>query len=95
MIEKYIQFATNNGYKHKGELENIQRYEKCSSEILTYKFIKKEFIEAIARGIHKEEKDDDWEIIPLSFTELDITIQQAIAIRDNKLEEFITNLLKW
>jgi hypothetical protein len=44
------------------------------------------FIEAIARGVTKE-----W----LLNAEYDITTQQAIAIRDNKLPEFITNLWIW
>ena len=53
----------------------------------------KEFIEAIVTGIYKEEFDDDWEIIPISFYELDTTVSQAIAIRDNTLHDFITKIL--
>ena len=65
----------------------------------------KKFIEAIARGLvihYGEYKDrlttnkDKTELIMKSYIETEfevITIKQAIAIRDNKLEEFIKNLL--
>tara|TARA_R110000851_G_C13064646_1_gene564311 strand:- start:446 stop:622 length:177 start_codon:yes stop_codon:yes gene_type:complete len=53
-----------------------------------------DFIEAVARGV-----DNDWELMKeykptaIKYIIDHITVQQAIAIRDNKLEEYIINLL--
>ena len=56
----------------------------------------KEFIKSVVNGIKKNIKLKDniqeWE--PFSKWYIDwLTMKQAIAIRDNKLEEFIINLL--
>jgi hypothetical protein len=51
----------------------------------------KPFIEAIARGVL--ETDFEWKKELLLEVINIITTKQAIAIRDNKLEEFINNLL--
>ena len=101
MKEKYIQFAIDNGY----ELINTS-YSWLKVECNRIKYLNKDeidywydnlievitsepFIEAIARGVSKKVKYEtalEWHIENL-------TIKQAIAIRDNKLEEFIINLL--
>ena len=54
----------------------------------------KEFIEATARGKEKEANDKGWCVL-ISTRELieKITISQALAIRDNTLEDFINNIL--
>ena len=49
------------------------------------------FIEAIARGLNPNYEIDS----PWLYSEIGrITTEQAIAIRDNKLEEYISNLSK-
>ena len=57
----------------------------------------KPFIEAIARGIIEKTKQiqGEWSFLDLNKIIDEITTEQAIAIRDNKLEEFITNLWIW
>ena len=55
------------------------------SDILT----SEEFLSSIARGL---QKSPNYEEIPWERLYDDITHGQAIAIRDNKLEEFINNL---
>lgn len=77
--------------------------------ILEQLITSKDFIEAIAKWIKKEVEETHWNSLLEWCVSMvyrwvrciewddaliyDITTQQAIAIRDNKLEEFITNLL--
>lgn len=136
IIEKYIQFAIDNGYK----LTDIDRFNDCEIDKVTLKFIdddylevcidflwvsyyiclekiitSKPFIEAVASGVYNNWKEiivnmtlSDEEVIETSIWESfykrdwlkhisrlenRITTEQSIAIRDNKLEEFINNLL--
>ena len=55
----------------------------------------KEFIEAIARWLYIWDKSVRVKIDSV-FNKLidDITFEQALAIRDNKLEEFILSIIK-
>lgn len=116
IIEKYIQFAIDNGYKL-WWIEEIDRdfLNSLKENDLMYTFVitSKEFIEAVARGAIKRKplwweytifySKIDIERYPLcdwvnnkevmkSIID-DITYYQAIAIRDNKLEDFINNIL--
>lgn len=108
-IEFAIENEYTDWISDKFDVENntIQWYEYpvwvVSETNLIETITSKEFIEAVARGIeNKSEKegclintkirwigcvDDSYEIVEK------ITHMQAIAIRDNKLEEFINNLL--
>lgn len=97
-IEKYIQLAIDNGYDFKCKVEIwedwFKYYSNCTSREVwvTIGIIKlitsKPFISAIARGINRKSNKAIYD------TNLyRITIEQAIHIRDNKLEEFINNLL--
>jgi len=51
----------------------------------------KEFIEAVARWVYENNKDRSWNAYYQNIIKI-ITHEQAEAIRDNKLEEFITKL---
>jgi len=94
-IERYIQFAIDNGYDNKSTLyknfwlkewfNNIPNWDFSSyydwllyPNYYTFIITSKPFIEAVARGLLEKEYWKD---------------SISIAIRDNKLEEFITNLL--
>ena len=111
-IERYIQFAIDNGYREEDfwkEQENcLWKFDYLEIDIQLYHIDRfwdehitiqqniiacitsKPFIEAVARGINKEE-------FRIEVLIEQITTEQAIAIRDNKLDTFITNLLwtKW
>lgn len=111
MIEKYIQFAIDNGFIWLENFKIIENLRIDNVNIIKWLFIsyvdKKEwfilesierilsskpFIEAIARGI--SEKKKMWYESNYNDTIINIiTTQQAIAIRENKLDEFIINLL--
>ena len=108
-IKKYLEFAINNWYIEivdKIKITECKTYSGSDnikyiwlyvhyiwliawtkiripiSDIIT----SREFLEAIVRWLNKDN------IAPYWIDE--ITIKQAMSIRDNKLEEFITNLLK-
>ena len=106
IIEKYIQFAIDNWFKIKKL--NIKKYCLMSNiwawycevyihfdywennfkninliELIT----SKEFINAVASWIINEY----WFCTQETY---DLTIKQALAIRDNKLEEFILSIIK-
>lgn len=122
-IERYIQFAIDNGY-----IQNIfWKYEKIIDLCIWNKqtfiwllekpwftahetfnniemFTSKYFIKAVASWIIKSWKKSfklerawltniDWEWLTIDTLIQRITIDQAIAIRDDKLEEFIEQLL--
>ncbi len=91
MIKKYKQFAKDNWYEESGWEQWEEGY-----------IMSKPFIEAVARGINKEWIKIDCDFIYWGWsmeascelhTDDKIAFEQAIAIRDNKLEEFITNIL--
>jgi len=91
IIEQYITFWINNWSK-KAKIYHEQEKSKTGLLNLPLMFIfvitSKDFIEAIAKWL-----SDDNEIRSLEVDR--ITTKQAIAIRDNKLEEFIINLNLW
>jgi len=103
-IKDYIQFAIDNGYKLTVWKE-IRVWLTTEQVLKTITSLK--FIEAIARGIWKDLKvytdeqthviyrrdKKDRTFIEISTLEDMITHQQSFAIRDNKLQEFINNLL--
>ena len=93
----FYDFKTQESYNKKSEhwaiYSKMLKYELELSSFFTTCYYplndlitSKEFIEAIARWYKKKDT-------ALSFVEDEITIQQAFAIRDNKLENFITNIL--
>lgn len=108
IIEKYIQFAIDNWFKDldwykflwlKYEIDHILwEFEtnnwNYTTQLLWDNIIEiimsKEFIEAVARWL----KDNWIQKEELSVIIDWLTITQAIAIREWKLEEFINNLLK-
>ena len=123
-IERWIQFAIDNGYESLWDTFEIQSLDDVTEDwydiefwtedlnfdgdirrlektINLIQFIKsKPFIEAIARGVIKNNislntyyyYNEDWSYLNLCEESI-ITIHQAIAIRDEKLEEFIEGLL--
>ena len=111
MIEKYIQFAIDNGFDVKEYCitsNNVKNWAKkwfeATATVSDVEMITSlKFIEAIARGLVKDNtniSDLLWKYFKIQHygcTELNfidrLTEKQAIAIRDNKLEEFITKLL--
>lgn len=88
-IERYIQMAIENGYKECSQhrLERLAHYPNGKTAI--YIITSKKFIEAIARG------KPNWVGFQSPFCrDIDkITWKQAESIRDEKLDEFINNLL--
>lgn len=96
MIKKYIQFAIDNWYKvnklyynnFKVECNRIKYLDKDDCQFwydnLIETITSKEFIEAITKWYYWNNWSQYFEII---------TQQQARAIRDWKLEEFIKNIL--
>lgn len=79
----YINFAKKNWYSKLVDVENPIR-------VIT----SKNFIEAIAKWKRQEAFDKNWCIlVPMSELIEQITVSQAIAIRDDTLEEFINNIL--
>ena len=107
-IEKYIQFAIENRYEKDNYLyfnryeerrthwvvfKDIEDWEE-SNENLYEVITSKPFIEAIARGIKYKDYDFNYWMYDTNWWNIQdkITFFQAIAIRDNKLEEFINNL---
>jgi len=101
-IKNYIQFAIDNGYKliYPTKLKIIEVEIEDSSVRFIYNnwnnvyqntietITSKPFIEAITKWMAKKYS------IPVYEEQFDyITTQQAIAIRDNKLKEFITQIL--
>ena len=91
-IEQTIQFAIDNGYKETTYCKYIKKWYKIHSKEakLIYMVTSKEYIEALARGLLKTQKESIWR---LESTIDRITTTQAIAIRDNKLEEYYKELL--
>ena len=118
-IERYIQFAIDNGLNFRNfklhyndtYIVAVHQEEVNKLRALTYNLYEliasKPFIEAIARGyVENNNPTNYWEVEWIgkyksehwglnTYDEIfeQITILQAIAIRDNKLEEFITNIL--
>ena len=108
IIEKYIQFGIDNWYKPYS-FADYQWYESWSDKLiyidkddfdeywdnLIQTITSKEFIEAIARWLYIWDKSVRVKIDSV-FNKLidDITFEQALAIRDNKLEEFILSIIK-
>lgn len=110
-ITKYIQFAIYNDYKFPNQINQLFHIENnwkdiniedvdwfiLYSENIIEIITSKPFIEAIARGIIEISRQIQWEwsFLDLNKNIEEITLNQAIAIRDDKLEEFITNLWIW
>ncbi len=107
-IERYIEFAIENWYRRDLLNPEIRLFTYTCSLLLDCRLkwnielnliqeiTSKEFIEAIARGlIDFQSKGMFGDTYNLDFDDRVryITFEQAIAIRDNKLEDFITNLL--
>lgn len=124
-IERYIQFAIDNGYEfflasYVRDIEykekvifwrnfpqywtikiyllddcDVPKEKKVTNENYCNLITSKPFIEAVARGIWEksEWRNKESEKIFISVMSDNITTDQAIAIRENKLEEFINNLL--
>lgn len=98
LIEAYIQMAEKNWYKNNIQLWVISRwYNDDGSEYVktisnfTEEITSKEFIKAIAISLSDgllecqvRQSEEDYEYI---------TTEQAIAIRDNKLPDFIQSIL--
>ena len=89
-------------YIHYIWLINWTKIRRSLSDIL----FEKEFIEAVAKGLLKD-REKLWnylwkeikipnlnEFVYLDSIIADLTCRQAVAIRDNKLNNFIINLLK-
>jgi hypothetical protein len=116
-IERYIQFAIDNGYNtihevtwivyntpYSEKVRFLYWREHYNEEHLLELITSKDYIEAIARGIEKTtisyrsasrvllDYETHAEMPQDVFIDL-ITWRQAIAIRDNELETFITNIL--
>lgn len=108
-IKDYIQFAIDNGYEVNWDIfmDWVCYYKKFENKLSVWNslyetIISREFIEAIAKGILKRARKIDCPFMIwwgnyencYNLSEIEeITIMQAIAIRDNKLKDFITNLL--
>ena len=95
MIEKYIEFAIENGLTISC-IDWEKRWVEPTLKLITSKL----FIEAIARGINEETFFIDnrlfnylWAVWKITTVD-SITMQQSLAIRDNKLEGFIKSLIK-
>lgn len=99
-IEKYIQFWIENGFKYKPykrdtiTLEDMLIDKEFLEEWIEAKgYLKiitsKEFIGAIARGLHKKNNYTDWIALSVDF----LTKNQAIHIREGTLDLFIKELL--
>ena len=71
-------------------IEDVKEWHNALYSIIC----KKSFIEAVAKGLCMEDKIEFSEYSKEELID-DITKDQAIAIRDNKLEEFINNLWIW
>ena len=94
-LEKYIQFAIDNWFKlncyywFKIECNLIKFLDRDNCTYWNVNIIEtitlKDFLEAIVIGLNKKD------IAPYWIDE--ITIKQAMAIRDLKLEEFVEELL--
>jgi len=106
-IEKYIDFALKNNFihNHMNTIKQLVKYwdindnDKTDKYTLHWLIQTKEFIEAVARWlINFQSKWQLGDTYNLDFNDRIryITFEQAIAIRENKLWDFITNLLpKW
>ncbi len=102
-IEQYIEFAIKNGYGwinkyhfNGADIEEIHMNDDWRPWNIstTYIITSKEYLESVARGI-TDRMILGWEKTYTSeFLDL-LTHTQAIAIRDNKLPEYINNLLPW
>lgn len=108
-IEEFIQFAIENGYEKLTpyRISRLTTYPKGKAFI--YIITSKPFIEAIDKGLqdlkYKKAELEWYSICRTACVEInraatmnridELTKNQAIAIRDNKLEEFITNILPW
>jgi len=98
----YIQFAIDNWYDTNNyiyEYLKERNFFVDMSSIVYFEsmFISKEFIEAIAKGLIIKHSWGNSKAFLQHYLEWEIsqiTINQAIAIRDWKLEEFIENLIK-
>jgi len=106
IIENYMQIALKNwcndcsleymkevyfdNFQYIVSFEDIEAEEQWKNSLNSI-IMKKSFIEAIARGYEKTKYMNTPEYINVDL----ITNRQAIAIRDNKLESFITNLWLW
>ena len=99
-IKEYIEFWIENGYERLWQEDTKFEYDWTTDCVTLpkdeyrYDYIipyitRIDFIEAIARWLELELQDT----FDLEAIENNICTTQAIAIRDNKLEEFITNLL--
>lgn len=100
LIEKYLRLAESNWYKKTTISTWIKSYKKPTS--MSHKFMKerlisiimsKQFLEAITKGLQNTayQNTQSWVKVDIDvFTE-----DQAIAIRDNKLEDFISSLWIW
>ena len=89
MIKKYITFWIENGYEGWSIFKD-NKIEDILCVIWAINIItSKEFIEAIARGLHKKNNYTDWIALSVDI----LTKEQAIAIRDWDLSNFINNLL--
>ena len=92
-IERYIQFAIDNGLNITIYWYAITNIKLIADDKRNYLELitSKPFIEAIARGLHKENNYTDWIALSVDF----LTKDQAIAIREGQeaLDTFINNIL--
>jgi hypothetical protein len=109
LIEKYLQFAIENWYKWLPKWTTIKEFRFFINEkevfetwslntlSITDIITSWPFIEAIFRGWYDKYDFDKWmrnKFDTYWWSDIDkITFAQAIAIRDNKLDEFIKDLL--
>jgi len=85
--EKYLKFATNNGYLFDPETQSytFDDYSDIKWQELIELITSREFLEAICHWLRMEGEH--------FYSMNELTGEQAIAIRDWKLEEFINNLI--
>ena len=98
----YDAFIIKASYNRSGYMSRweFEEFSPTDESFYTPIITSKPFIEAITRGVIKNNVElnnyyyynEDWCYLNLWEEDI-ITIKQSIAIRDNKLEEFITNLL--
>ena len=99
-IERYIQFAIDNGYFHNQMVTlqclwkrwDLRDRDKTDIFLVYWLIQQKEFIEAIARGLYEttdyRNTQSEWRVDYHKLLE-----DQAHAISENELEAFITKLL--
>lgn len=89
-IEKYLDFAVRNWYEYIGMFDRVKGMVQLERLYYIWTISSYDFIEAVAKWLLPDVVEE-W--VDLNQLIARITVMQATAIRDGKLDDYINSLL--